>query len=327
MKLVISIDVEEEGLFSGAYQREGGVANLHHLSRLEFLTRELGLPLTLLVSWQVARDARCREILKRWQGEFGAEIGAHLHPWSTPPYEDLGRPEPVPSDALPPALLEAKMATLCDTLQRDLGVAPRSFRMGRWDFGKRMQALLPRFGIQVDGSVAPLRHMRGQSGAGPDHFLAPTDPYWLDDQLYEIPLTMAAIWPGSPRILHSLARALPAGMRQTVLGNFAAVGAVGPQPVWYPAASMRWAARLHRRRGGQVLTMFLHSSELMPGQSPHFPDEEAVRRLVEKIRDFLAWLVQTGPVQGVTFSELLPRERPGMESAPMPPEPGPARGV
>jgi hypothetical protein len=50
--------------------------------------------------------------------------------------------------------------------------------------------------------------------------------------------------------------------------------------------------------------MFLHSSELAPGGSPQFPTEAAVQRLVRKIRALLTWLKQTGPVQGVTLSDL-----------------------
>ena len=61
---------------------------------------------------------------------------------------------------------------------------------------------------------------------------------------------------------------------------------------------MQLAAHLHRRRGGRVLTMFFHSSELKPGASRLFPTEAAVSRFVEKIRTFLTWLRATGPVSG-----------------------------
>ena len=67
---------------------------------------------------------------------------------------------------------------------------------------------------------------------------------------------------------------------------------------------MRLAAGLHRRRGGRTLTLFFHSSELKPGASRLFPTEPAVAAFVAKIRAFLAWLVQTGPVEGVTLSGL-----------------------
>lgn len=76
------------------------------------------------------------------------------------------------------------------------------------------------------------------------------------------------------------------------------------QPAWFPAASLRLAAALHRRRGGRVLTMFFHSSELKPGASPLFPNEAAVAGFVAKIRTFLDWLVRSGPVEGVTLSGL-----------------------
>jgi hypothetical protein len=79
MKLVISLDVEEEGLFSGQYPRAAGVTNVAELSRLEFIPREFGFPLTLLVSYQVARDPAACDLLARWRDLHGAEIGAHLH--------------------------------------------------------------------------------------------------------------------------------------------------------------------------------------------------------------------------------------------------------
>jgi hypothetical protein len=82
------------------------------------------------------------------------------------------------------------------------------------------------------------------------------------------------------------------------------VAAVGVQPAWYPLASLKLATHLHRRRGGRVLTMFFHSSELQPGATRLFPTETAVNRFVGKIRGFLTWLVKTGPVQGVTLSDL-----------------------
>jgi hypothetical protein len=62
VKLVISVDVEEEGLFFGDYPRTPpGVTNVSELGRLEFIPREFGFPLTLLVSCHAALDpGACR---------------------------------------------------------------------------------------------------------------------------------------------------------------------------------------------------------------------------------------------------------------------------
>src|SRR3974390_2690084 len=101
--LTITLDVEEEGLFSGSYRRSGsGVANVAELKRLEFIARDFGFPLTLLVTSPVAQNPAAREVLAAWQQERGAEIGVHLHPWNTPPFSDLPLPEPIPTARLPP---------------------------------------------------------------------------------------------------------------------------------------------------------------------------------------------------------------------------------
>jgi hypothetical protein len=230
----------------------------------------------------------------------------HLHHWNTPPFLDLSDPEPVPSERLPRGLLRDKFTNLLSQVQTNLEVKPRSFRMGRFDAGPQVWGLLPEFGLEVDSSVVPLT----LKGADVRQFLAPADPFLLDspglegDRLLEIPVTMVPVLPGTPALIARLAAALPLTSSQRLQRSFRYVAAAGVQPAWYPFASMQLAARLHRHRGGQVLTMFFHSSELKPGASRLFPTENAVNRFVGKIRRFLKWLVQTGPVQGVTFSDL-----------------------
>jgi hypothetical protein len=307
MKLVISIDVEEEGLFSGHYPRTPpGVANVAELARLEFIPRDFGLPLTLLVTYQVARDPAACRVLTQWRDRYGAEIGVHLHPWNTPPFAGLPDREPVASEKLPRALLRDKFASLLSQVRAGLAVTPRSFRMGRFDAGPQVFSLLPEFGLEVDSSVAPL------TPKNPDRrlFLAPADPFPLGapgpegKRLLEVPITMVPVVAGTPELVARLAAAAPPAWGDRLRSLFRAVAVAGVQPAWYPLASLQLAARLHRRRGGRVLTMFFHSSELKPGASRLFPTEAAVSRFVHKIRTFLTWLVQTGPVLGVTLAEL-----------------------
>jgi hypothetical protein len=305
--LVITIDVEEEGLFSGMYPREGaGVANVAELRRLSFIPREFGFPLTLLLTYPVARDPAARQTLLAWRREHNAEIGVHLHPWNTPPFVDLPDREPIPTARLPLSLVADKLGTLVSCITENFPEPPRSFRMGRFDWSPGLLELLPRFGLTVDTSMVPLTI----KGPGLQNFLAPPDPFWLDmpaspgGRLLEAPVTMAPVWSASARAVVRLAGLLPGNLGEALLSRYRFVGAAGIHPAWFPRLSMRLAAALHRRRGGRVLTIFLHSSELLPGGSPDFPDEAAVDRLVAKLRDFLAWLVKKGPVSGVTLSGL-----------------------
>jgi hypothetical protein len=307
MKLVISIDVEEEGLFSGRYPRTPpGVTNVAELQRLSFIPREFGLPLTLLVSYQVARDPAACRVLAEWRDHERAEIGAHLHHWNTPPFLDLPNPEPILSEKLPVELLRDKFASLVDQVKASLEVAPRAFRMGRFDAGPRVWGLLPEFGLDVDSSVAPLT----PKNADPHSFLAPANPFPLatpgvvEGQVLEVPITLIPLVSGTAPLIDRLARSLSPARGRRLKDLFRTVGVVGVQPAWYPLASLKLAAHLHRRRGGRVLTMFFHSSELQPGASRIFPTEAAVNDFVAKLRTFLTWLLRTGPVEGVTLSEI-----------------------
>jgi hypothetical protein len=306
MKLAISIDVEEEGLFSGEYARiPPGVSNVAQLKLLEFIPREFGIPLTLLVTYHVARDPAAQEVLKYWREGHGAEIGAHLHPWNTPPFVDLPEPEPVRVGKIPLPVLREKLANLVAAIQEGVGVAPRSFRMGRFDWGPQLESLLPEMGFQVDSSMVPLTQKVG----GPDYFLAPADPFPLPlgaakGTLLEVPVTMVPVCPTTARLAYRLSTAFSKEKGERLRDRLHYVLAAGIHPVWFPLPSMKLAVMMHRRRGGRVLNLFLHSTELAPGGNPEVPTEDAVDKLLNKIRRFLNWLKETGPVQGVTLSEL-----------------------
>ena len=178
--------------------------------------------------------------------------------------------------------------------------------MGRFDAGSQVFSLLPEFGFEVDSSVAPLT----RKNPDPRFFLAPADPFVLGDigpegkPLLEVPITLVPLVAGTPELIDRLAARVPPTWGARLRNLFRYGGITGVQPAMFPLASLQLAAYLHRRRGGRVLTMYFHSSELEPGASPLFPTEAAVNRFVDKIRTFLTWLVETGPVEGVTLAAL-----------------------
>ena len=150
--------------------------------------------------------------------------------------------------------------------------------MGRFDAGPQVWSLLPEFGLEVDSSVAPLT----PKNPDPRFFLAPADPFPLPESgpagkpLLEVPITMVPVVAGTPALVARLAAMAPPTWGDRLRRIFRYAGVVGVQPAWYPLVSLQLAAHLHRRRGGRVLTMFFHSSELKPGASRLFPTEAAV---------------------------------------------------
>lgn len=308
MKLIVTIDVEEEGLFQGKYDPfEAPTTNVSALELLDHLFLKWNIRPTLLVTYQVAKQTRFHEFLLSLSERWGAEIGAHLHHWNTPPIRPLPFPDPVPSECIPAQLLREKLDSLLEAFL-PLRITPRSFRMGRFSFGPKICALLEDSPIVVDSSVAPLRIQYG----GPDHLAAPIDPYFLnpedvvfpgDSQLLEVPITIVPIHPRIGRIFRKMQLMRP--KTDKILGWIASrLCSLPVQPVWTGIERLKIASALHMRRGGEVLTLFFHSSELAAGQSPVHSTPDDIRLFVKKLDNFFRWLNSRMMVECQTLYEL-----------------------
>lgn len=295
----ISLDVEEEGLFSGRYKsRDVSLKNIPLLRRLAPLYREFGLPLTLFCAYPVFCDPACQDTLAWMIENTAAEAGAHLHHWSTPPLDE-GESEPCRTHLLDRSLLAARLENLLAAGRDFLKRPVTSFRMGRWDLKKSLLPLLADNGILVDSSVCPLRKFKN----GPDHFLALPEPYWVElpggGRILEAPITQIPL----SRHLASLWYRGAANLGMNI-DTFHFIGALSANPFWHSQPVMRLASRLHRARNGRVLSLFWHSSELMPGGSPHTTNQKAADRHLAGIFSFCEWLKKTFAITGVTATDL-----------------------
>jgi len=302
LQVVVSVDVEEDGLGCGRYPRiPPGLTNVAALQRLEFLPRDFGLPLTLLATYPVVMDDACASLLRRWRESLGAEIGAHLHPWNTPPFSD-GKME---GDGKLTPLDAEKMAILRAAVMDRAGGEAHSFRMGRFAVSEALFDDVQRAGFQRESSVVPYHVTSGTLEA----YSASSRPYCLRpatdsaSALWEIPLTTLPICSSAGRGLAFVTRSASRRPWQAGLQRaFQRVGVVGVHPAWFSLPMMCWAARMQVARGGRLIHIFLHSSELLPGCVPAYPTEQSVQALVNRLSAFLRWLVRRYPVAGVTLS-------------------------
>lgn len=308
IKLVVTIDVEEEGLFSNRYDPHNrSVTNVRQLVTLDATFQEFGIRPCLMVTYPVITHGPSADLLNALREKWRGEIGAHLHYWNTPPLTALPDPAPVPSESIPGDLLTEKLHTLLDAI-RARGTEPTAFRMGRFNFGSRMLSVLEKAGISVDSSVAPMRRYYG----GPDHLAARTDPYFPDptnvlaegnSKVLEVPMTILPVFKGLGGFLERLRRRsmIPEGWISWLAMNVASLSA---QPMGTGLRRLQAAARLHLHRGGRVVTIFFHSSELVPRGSPQHQTLEDVERFRRRIHNFLGWLRNDRGGESVTLTEL-----------------------
>ena len=278
MKFIITIDTEGDNQWDPALP--AGTENINFVPRFQELCDRYTFPPTYLCTYEVVDSPVFDTVLLPLHASGRAEIGAHLHPWTNPPFSEWDRSETTyayPSE-LPTAVFAKKLESLTALLARKLGTAPRSYRAGRWGLSAAHIPVLLEFGYIVDCSVTPLLSWtdRGARERGQDFSEAPVRPYfmaWGDPAregasgLLEVPVTILhtnGVMRRSP-LLRSAYRRYRKTRSSRVLNRFFRVA-----PQWFRPFSDMTVARLKnvfdtaRQLDLPVIEMMFHSSELMP---------------------------------------------------------------
>jgi hypothetical protein len=199
-------------------------------------------------------------------------------------------------------------------LQQTFECPITSHRAGRWGFDGEYARALSQHGYIVDCSVTPgvsWKSSRGKS-EGPDYSSAPSVPYFLDfddvgrpgtSPLLEVPMTILRLWPRADRLR---ARLEPRNVLRAALNRLM------PPLSWLRpnGGNTRAMLRLLRRAVAErrpCVEFMLHSSELMPGGSPTFPDERSIERLYRQMRALFQ--AARGRFDPLTLSEFARRYR------------------
>jgi peptidoglycan/xylan/chitin deacetylase (PgdA/CDA1 family) len=312
--LVVSIDTEEDNW----RPRRGAVTveNIRELPRLDALLRGLGVRATYFTTYQVAIRDWAAAILRELHGG-GAELGAHLHPWNTPPLDEPFAARNTMLKNLPAALQRAKIERLTATLREAFGGRPVAFRAGRYGLGPDAVSALIRCGYRVDSSVTPFVSWE-EYDDGPTFIGAPLNPYRLAGDadvripqpagaLVELPMSVgysrspSGVWAGLYRLLS--ARALRPLHLRGIASRTGIVKRIALSPETDSVPDMLTLSRRLMDAGVRHLHLFLHSPSLSPGLSPFAPDRAGVERMYRSIATYVEGLARLTPLRFVTVSE------------------------
>lgn len=319
MKLILTVDVEADNQWS--FNGRISIENLRRLPRFQSLCESCGFAPTYLVAYECLQDPDAVASMRNWQERGSAEVGAHLEPWTTPPFtEDEIRNSAM--QAFPSELagdwFARKLETLTAAIHRSIGRAPRSFRAARWGMSGPMLEALFRLGYIADCSVTPKLCWKKETGrtggpGGPDFRRTPIAPYWPSatdicapgcGKIVEIPVTL--LYTGSwVREGSKLARwfsCMEEGNWKRLLNRLVFKTRwlrIGPESRYQDWAALYRAAQ---RNDLDVLEFMIHSSELMPGGSPFVRTEEDVDDLMGKCTAMLEYFQSRG-VTGCTLEQ------------------------
>jgi len=316
MRLAITIDTEADDQWQ--HGTPISTRNVGYWEPFQEICEKHGAAPTYLITSEIVEDESARRLLTEWSRRGAAEIGAHLHVWTTPPFAE--QPGLRYNDSthafaaqLPDELLGEKTRVLTEQIAVAFGERPTSYRAGRFGFDRRGGRFLAEAGYKVDSSVTPgwsWKHHAGLNGAGGPDFSAHTpQPFLIQNpeapDLVEIPVTLLSTyallrrWPA----LMTLYRSLPVRtVRRLLLSRW-----LRPQPMWlspdprYRVSDLESVWRCAVKADLVTTVMMFHSSELMPGGSPFRPDRESVRELLATVDAFLGFVRRSsGELQTLT---------------------------
>jgi hypothetical protein len=292
--LSVVLDTEEEFDWSAPFSRNNrAVENLGHLHRGQAIFRRYGLVPAYLVDHPVITDPRSAEVFGPWLEAGECLVGAQLHPWVTPPYEEVVCPFNSFPCNLDSELERSKLAVLTEEITARLGVAPRVYKAGRYGLDIRREETLASLGYIVDTSVMPFRDFSGLGG-GPNFFSYPDQPFWLSPgrQVLYLPVSQSLVGPLRRLRGSGLDRAVfgPLSSRLRVPGLLARLHLLERIMLTPEGVALEEMCRLIRglaADGQKVFTLSMHSPSFMPGGTPYTRSDAEVEAMLDTIDRFL----------------------------------------
>lgn len=313
--VLVSVDTEEDN-WTPARERIT-TENIRELPQLNARFERLGMRPTYFVTHSVAVNTWASRIIAAISDCDFAEIGAHLHPWNTPPLDESMVPRHTMLLNLPASLQRAKLECLTVQLQQCLGRRPTSFRAGRWGLGTEAIGALLDCGYTVDSSVTPYTSWTSYD-EGADHRGAPVTAYHLDrgadvrkpvsgGRLTEIPASFGfnrsplAFWGALHRALSSrVGRAL---MLDRIAASTGLLRHVSLSPETDRVDEMVDLTNALLASGARHLHLYLHSPSLCPGLTPFVKTANDLARFHAAIEEYLDRITAFTNVRFATVAE------------------------
>ena len=307
--LSVVIHTEEEFDWDHAHAREEiGVEHMRHIGRAQEVFDAFGIVPNYVIDYPIASQPLGYETLRRYQDEGRALIGAHLHPWVSPPLtEPLTRANTYPGN-LPRELEYEKLRVLTETIAENFGKRPLTYLAGRYGNGPNSAAILEQLGYEVDISVAP--PIDYSADGGPDYSGYSADPFWFGGRRKLLGLPGGGCYAGWLKfagapfyrmLTHPNLRwaRLPA-----ITSRLRAFERIRLSPEDYTLAEMQRMTRAMLNDGQRIFVFSFHSPSVHPGYTPYVRDEAGLRRFLDKTRAYFEWFMRELDGQSMTPLEI-----------------------
>lgn len=296
--LSVVIHTEEEFDWSKPYDRNAtGVSHMQYIDRAQSVFDSFGIVPNYVIDYPIASTPEAIAPLKTFADSGKALIGAHLHPWVSPPFdEDVNVRNSYPGN-LPADLEREKLRLLTEQISASFGTRPLTYLAGRYGFGPHTADILEELGYEVDISVAASIDYSGDGG--PDYSGFSSDPFWFGRQRRLLGLPGSGGYVGWLRAGGTpLYRQLTQPwLRRTrvsgVVARLRMLERIRLSPEDYSEPEMRRLTQTLLADGVRIFVFSFHSPSVMPGGTPYVKNSADLERFLDKCRRYFDFFMNT----------------------------------
>lgn len=298
-ELIVIVDTEEEFDWNAPFERSNrDVSHIDNLLQAQDIFDQYGIKPVYACTHPILTTPSSRKIIDTLFHQRHALIGAHLHPWVTPPFDESISEENSFPGNLPYDTEAAKIKTLTHILTEMLGKHPQIYFAGRYGLGGNTHRIIQEQEYLVDVSMAPPQNYSQRKG--PDYSYSPNEPFWIGQQqqqggIYCIPTTgeVTGLLSGSKksRQLNRLVRQ-PLGQKLHIPGILSGLGlldAVRLTPEGNTLHDMQKLTDHLIQKGHTTFAMNFHSPSLAVGHTPYAQTRKQRDELIERLHAYLAY--------------------------------------
>lgn len=295
--LLVTVDTEEEFPWHEPVSRAHvSTASIAAQARAHRIFDKYGIRPTYVIDFPVASQESGYRPLRELHDAGRCQIGTHLHPWVSPPFdEEVNNRNSFPGN-LPRSVEHAKLERLTREVEDRFGFRPTVYKAGRYGVGPHTAEILAELGYRIDTSVVPRTDFR--SDDGPDFRGCGAKPYWFGRtgaRLLEIPLSAGFTgilsglgWDGWRRVNSPAGRAL---RLTAVSSRLRILDRVILTPEGITHAEHRRLTRAMLDSGHRVFSFTYHSPSLEPGCTPYVRDERDLALFLDRMDRYFDWFI------------------------------------
>jgi hypothetical protein len=309
--LTVVVDTEEEFDWAGDFNPEANqVGHMENIACFQEIANDYGVRPAYLVTYPIVSRPEGYRRLLEYLDRNQAVLGAHLHPWVTPPkVEAMNRRNSYPGN-LPPDLEREKLAVLTEKIRTVTGREPKIYKAGRYGLGPGTHRTLAELGYEVDTSPAP--PMDFSADGGPDFSTCSAEPFWPGQPggLLCLPCTGAftGLFGSAAPAVYSVCSGNPLGLLRVpgILARLGLLDRLRLTPEGYSLSDLIRLTRYCYARGTRAFSFNLHSSTIQPRAGHYVQNDDELRRFLHVIRAYFEFFVRE--LNGTFMTPLAIRE-------------------